>query len=118
LPSEGQRHLCASLVGGEASRRGLRENDAGRRGLQVGPQLFRGKVRHDLTELDSVAFIDEHVADPPDQVETELYLTPTLDGRSPKHLSNDVAAGDDMSMDRYRSDDTLSHEERHEEHER
>jgi hypothetical protein len=72
-------------------------------------------VRQNLTELHAVAFVDEHIAHAPDEIESELHLTTALDGRAPEHFAYDVAAVDDVVVHGYRSDGAVTHDERDDE---
>jgi len=78
--------------------------------VHVGAQLLGGEVRHDLTELDSITFIDEHIAHPPDEVEAKLDLTATFDGRATKHFPSNITLVDDVLLHHNRGDQALANQ--------
>ena len=86
--------------------------------MDVRVQLLRRQVSDDLTELHTVAFVDEDVADASDQIEPQLHLAATLDGRAPEHLSHDVAAIARVTARTHRRDEAVTRHQHDQEDQR
>ena len=68
-------------------------------------------MAHHLPELHVVAFVDEQITDPTDEIEAQIHLPATLDRPAPEHLAHHVAALDHVTEHDDRDEEALSYRE-------